>query len=91
MQNSVALWYWVSIIGKDKKGAIVTLEERTTKKLLMSKSLEGKNAKAFAKLVVQLLKSFEQCVRTITTNNESELVEHKYIEKKLHTKVYISL
>ncbi len=83
-------WEMDTIIGKDGKGAIVTLVERTTKKLLMAKSPRGKNAKAVAKLVVQLLKPFEQHVRTITTDNGTEFAEHKYIAKKLHTKIFFA-
>lgn len=83
-------WEMDTIIGKDGKGAIVTLVERTTKKLLMAKSPRGKNAKAVAKLVVQLLKPFERHVRTITTDNGTEFAEHKYIAKILHTKVFFA-
>lgn len=83
-------WEMDTIIGKDGKGAIVTLVERTTKKLLMAKSPKGKNAKAVAKLVVQLLKPYERHVRTITTDNGTEFAEHKYIAKMLHTKVFFA-
>jgi len=83
-------WEMDTIVGKDGKGAIVTLVERTTKKLLMAKSPKGKNAKAVAKLVVQLLKPFERHVRTITTDNGTEFAEHKYIAKMLHTKVFFA-
>lgn len=83
-------WEMDTIIGKDGKGAIVTLVERTTKKLLMAKSPKGKNAKAVAKLVVQMLRPFERHVLSITTDNGTEFAEHKYIAKKLHTKVYFA-
>ena len=45
-------WELDTIVGKDGKGAIITLVERTTKKMLMAKSPKGKNAKAVAKVVV---------------------------------------
>ena len=83
-------WEMDTIIGKDGKGAIVTLVERTTKKLLMAKSPRGKNAKAVAKLVVQLLKPFEHHVLSITTDNGTEFAEHKYIARMLHTKVFFA-
>ena len=83
-------WEMDTIVGKDGKGAIVTLVERTTKKMLMAKSPKGKNAKTVAKLVVQLLKPFEHHVRTITTDNGTEFAEHKYIAKMLHTKVFFA-
>ena len=79
-----------TIIGRDGKGAIVTLVERTTKKLLMVKSPNGKNAKAVARLVVQLLRPFERHVLSITTDNGTEFAEHKFIAKILHTKVFFA-
>lgn len=83
-------WEMDTIVGKDGKGAIVTLVERTTKKMLMAKSPKGKNAKAIARLVVQMLRPFEHHVLSITTDNGTEFAEHKYIAKKLHTKVYFA-
>lgn len=83
-------WEMDTIVGKNGKGAIVTLVERTTKKLIMAKSPKGKNAKAVAKLVVQLLRPFEHHVLSITTDNGTEFAEHKLIAKKLHTKVYFA-
>ena len=38
-------WEMDTIVGKDGKGAIVTLVERTTKKMLMAKSPKGKNSR----------------------------------------------
>ena len=83
-------WEMDTIVGKDGKGAIVTLVERTTKKMLMAKSPKGKNAKAVARLVVQMLRPFEHHVLSITTDNGTEFAEHKYIARKLHTKVYFA-
>ena len=83
-------WELDTIVGKDGKGAIITIVERTTKKMLMAKSPKGKNAKAVAKVVVQLLRPFERHVLSITTDNGTEFAEHKYIAKRLHTKVYFS-
>ena len=83
-------WEMDTIIGKDGKGAIVTLVERTSKKLLMAKSPKGKNAKAVAKLVVQMLRPFERHVLSITTDNGTEFADHKYIAKMLHTKLFFT-
>ena len=83
-------WELDTIVGKDGKGAIVTIVERTTKKMLMAKSPKGKNAKAVAKVIVQLLRPFERHVLFITTDNGTEFAEHKYIAKMLHTKVYFT-
>ena len=83
-------WEMDTIIGKDGKGAIVTLVERTSRKMLMARSPKGKNAKAVARLVVQMLRPFERHVLSITTDNGTEFADHKYIVKKLHTKVYFT-
>ena len=83
-------WEMDTIIGKDGMGAIVTLVERTSKKLLMAKSPKGKNAKAVAKLVVQMLRPFERHVLSITTDNGTEFADHKYIAKMLHTKLFFT-
>ena len=83
-------WEMDTINGKDGKGAIVTLVERSTKKLIMAKSAKGKNAKAISRLVVQLLRPFERFVLSITTDNGTEFADHKYIAKMLHTKVFFT-
>lgn len=83
-------WDMDTIIGNDGKDAIVTLVERTTKKLLMAKFPKGKNAKAVAMLVVQMLRPLERHVLSITTDNVSLFADHKYIAKMLHTKVFFA-
>ena len=83
-------WEMDTIVGKNGKGVIVTLVERTTKKMLMAKSPKGKNAKAVARLVVQLLRPFERHVLSITTDNGTEFADHKYISRMLHTKVFFA-
>ena len=57
-------WELDTIVGKDGKGIIVSIVERTTKKMLMAKSPKGKNAKAVAKVVVQLLRPEYLLIRT---------------------------
>lgn len=83
-------WEMDTIIGKDGKGAIVTLVERTSKKMLMAKSPKGKNSKFVVRLVVQMLRPFERHVLSITTDNGTESADHKYIARMLHTKVYFT-
>lgn len=83
-------WEMDTIVGKAGKGVIVTLVERTSKKLLMARSPKGKDSKSVARLVVQLLMPFSKHVLSITTDNGSEFADHKYITKKLHTSVYFA-
>lgn len=83
-------WEMDTIVGKDGKGAIVTLVERTTKKMLMAKSPKGKNAKAIARLVVRMLRPFVHHVLSITTDNGTDFssLSDDYI---LHVQTEINL
>ena len=83
-------WEMDTIVGKGGKGVIVTLVERTSKKLLMAMSPKGKDSKTVARLVVQMLKPYENHVLSITTDNGSEFADHKTIAIKLHTSVYFA-
>lgn len=79
-----------TIVGKDGKGAIVTLVERNTNFTLARKLPEGKNAKALARMVIIMLLPYIGKVRSITTDNGSEFAEHLVIAKRLKTKVYFA-
>lgn len=79
-------WEMDTIVGKDGKGAIVTLTERSTNMLLMERLPQGKHAKPLAQVVIRLLFPFRQTIRTITTDNGSEFAEHKLISKALSPK-----
>jgi IS30 family transposase len=83
-------WEMDTIVGKDNKGAIVTLTERTTNFLLMMKLKFGKNATETAKAVVKLLLPYKNLVKTITTDNGSEFACHELITKKIGAKVYFA-
>lgn len=77
-------WEMDTIIGKDGKGAILTLTERSTNLLLQERLPEGKNAQALAKVVIRLLYPYRgEGVRTITTDNGSEFCAHEEISRKL--------
>lgn len=77
-------WEMDTIIGKNGKGAILTLTERSTNMLLMEKLPLGKNPKALAKVAGRLLFPFrENGVKTITTDNGSEFCDHLSISKML--------
>lgn len=79
-----------TIVGKDGKGAIVTLVERNTNFILARKLPEGKNAKALAKMVITMLLPYIGRIRSITTDNGSEFAEHLLIAKKLRTKIFFA-
>lgn len=79
-----------TIVGKDGKGAIVTLVERNTNFLLARKLPDGKNAKALAQMVIIMLLPYIGKIRSITTDNGSEFAEHLIIAKQLKTKIFFA-
>ena len=79
-----------TIVGKGNKGAIVTIVDRRTSKLIMRKLPHGKNAEEAAKVIVHLLEPYKYLLKTITTDNGSEFFCHEYITKRLGIKVYFA-
>ena len=81
-------WEIDTIVGKDNKGAIVTLTERKTGYLLMEKLPRGKNAKGLAETVIRMLTPYKKWVHTITSDNGTEFAGHKMIAKKLDAQFF---
>lgn len=79
-------WEMDTIVGKDGKGTIVTLTERSTNMLLMERLPEGKHPVPLAKAVIRLLFPYRHTIRTITTDNGSEFCAHQLISKTLAPK-----
>lgn len=79
-----------TIVGKDGKGAIVTLVERNSNFTLARKLPQGKNARALAEMVVIMMLPYIGKIRSITTDNGSEFAEHMYIAKRLKTKIFFA-
>jgi len=76
-------WEIDTIIGKERKGAIVTIVERTTSFLMMRKLPQGKNAESLAANVIDMLKPYKNIVHSITSDNGTEFAEHMRISKEL--------
>lgn len=79
-----------TIVGKDGKGAIVTLVERNTSFVFAKKLPEGKDAEALAKAVITMLLPYIDRIRSITTDNGSEFAEHLLIAKRLRTRIFFA-
>lgn len=79
-------WEMDTIVGKDGKGAIVTLTERSTNILLMERLPHGKHPEPLAKAVIRLLFPYRHTIRSITTDNGSEFCCHQLISKALAPK-----
>lgn len=83
-------WEMDTIIGKDGKGAILTLTERSTNFLMACKLKHGKNAEQCAKEVVRKLFPYKAKTLTITTDNGSEFASHQTVTRKLGATVYFA-
>lgn len=83
-------WEADTIIGKNHKGAIATLDERKTK-LRLAVPLPGKKAKAVKQAVIDVLKPLKRFVKTITYDNGKEFVQHEAINKALSCDSYFAV
>ena len=61
--------------------AILTIVERSTNMLFMTKLAHGKKSEPLAKAVRRLLLPYKKHIKTITTDNGPEFAAHKLITK----------
>ncbi len=78
------------VVGKDNKGAILTLTERVSRHFICRYLPHGKIAKYVSQAVIEELLPFKKHVLSITTDNGTEFADHKTIAKKLDTTVYFA-
>jgi IS30 family transposase len=78
-----------TIIGKNHKGAIVTLDDRKSK-LRLAIFTDGKKARAVTDGITSLLSPISQFVKTITFDNGKEFSYHEEISEKLSCKAYFA-
>lgn len=78
------------VVGKENKGAILTLTERKTKQFFCRFLPHGKIAKQVSKAVIEELLPFKEHVLSITTDNGTEFADHKTIAYKLNATVYFA-
>lgn len=82
-------WEADLIIGKDQKGAIVTLVERVSK-LAVATPVKSKNADEAERAIISALAPFAPFVLTITFDNGKEFASHEKIAELLNTKTYFA-
>ena len=70
--------------------AILTVVERSTNMLFMTKLVHGKKSEPLAKAVRRLLLPYKKHIKTITTYNGPEIAAHKLITKYLGAVVYFA-
>lgn len=76
-----------TIIGKNHKGAIVTINDRASSKLWMRK-LIGKEAVPLAEKTVDTLRPVQNLIHTITADNGKEFAKHGQIAASLEISFY---
>lgn len=77
------------IIGKDHKGALLTIVDRYSGFLWIA-DVKGKRKDGVKKATINLLVSHKQHIHTITNDNGKEFTEHQAIAKKLECGVYFA-
>ena len=69
---------------------ILTIVERSTNMLFMTKLAHGKKSEPLAKAVRRLLLPYKKHIKTITTDKGPEFAAHKLITKYLGAVVYLA-
>ena len=82
-------WEADTIIGKNHKGAIVTIDERKSK-LRLAFPLPGKKAKGVTDAIIALLEPIKHIAKTITFDNGKEFTQHEHIAKSLECDTYFA-
>ena len=82
-------WEADTIIGKNHKGAVVTLDERVSK-LRLAYPLARKKALSVKGAIVRLLSPLNAWTKTITFDNGREFTEHMKVASALACKTYFA-
>jgi len=78
-----------TVVGKGRKGYLVTLVERKSKLTLIEMS-KTKQADVIADKVIKLLEPFKKHLHTITSDNGKEFAWHEKIAETLNTDFYFA-
>ena len=78
-----------TIIGKDHKGAIVTINDRATGMLKM-RLVETKQAECVTKAIIEELDEWRPFVKTITADNGKEFAFHEQVANELNIDFYFA-
>lgn len=77
------------VIGKEHKGAILTVNDRATG-VVKTELVETKSAENVTEAVLRTLKGWKSFIHTITTDNGKEFAWHKTISAKLDIDYYFA-
>lgn len=82
-------WEIDTVIGKNHKGALVTIVDRVSKFTLIKK-VDSKQAKVVTEATVTLLMPYLDKTHTITADNGKEFAGHEILAELLETHVYFA-
>ena len=78
-----------TIIGKNRKGAVMTINDRCTK-IVFIRRLTGKEADPLARMTIDTLQPYKNMIHTITADNGKEFARHKEIAKVLDVQFFFA-
>ena len=88
-KDRIGDWEIDTVIGKNHKGALLTVVERKTKFTLI-KALPNRESEAVANAIIDLLSPYRKKVFTITSDNGKEFSQHHRISYHLKAKIYFA-
>ena len=88
-RERVGDWEVDTIIGKNHKGAIVTLDDRKSK-LRLAMPTGGKKARDVTDAVISVFRPLKRFVKTLTFDNGKEFSCHEEISKALNCDAYFA-
>lgn len=89
VRGRVGDWEADTIVGKNHKGVIVTLDERVSK-LRLAFPLNSKHTQGVCEAINRLLQGFDKIVHTMTFDNGKEFAKHEFIAKELKCSTYFA-
>lgn len=88
-KNRIGDWEGDTVIGKNHRGALVTLAERKSRYILAAQ-VPGKHAPGVTAAVTRLLRPHKGKCYTMTFDNGKEFAEHETIAAELNADVYFA-
>ena len=78
-----------TVIGKDHKGALVTVVDRKSKFVLI-KNVPSKEASVVTEALIEMIQPIKAIIHTITSDNGKEFAYHKEVSAALDTDFYFA-
>lgn len=88
-RSRIGDWEGDTIIGKDRKSAMLTLVERKTRLVKIIK-IKGKNATILADKMIEAMTPLSSIIHTITFDNGLEFAAHECIAKALNADIFFA-